>query len=61
MLRADIKWIACRGKVILTPNLIEFKRLWDATSKSEITNSLTPTPLPSINDEVKFFDEHTAS
>ena len=58
MLRADVKWIACRGRVILTPNLIEFKRLWDATSKSEMTNSLTPTPLPTIADELKFSEEY---
>ena len=60
MLRADVKWIAARGRVILTPNLIEFKRLWDVTSKSEMTNSLTPTPLPTIDEEIKFFEEHSA-
>ena len=30
-LRAKLKEIAMRQTVILTPNLIEFKRLWDST------------------------------
>ena len=56
-LRAKLKEVAMRQTVILTPNLIEFKRLWESTQASKITNSNHASPLPSIEEEMEFFKE----
>ena len=54
-LRTKLKEIAMRQTVILTPNLIEFKRLWESAQASKMTNSNHASPLPTAEEELAFF------
>ena len=56
-LRGKLKDIAMRQTVILTPNLIEFRRLWESAQASKMTNSKSAQPLPTPEEELEFFEE----
>lgn len=50
----QFRQLALKQTCILTPNLIEFKRIWQAQYPLEDPKA----NLPSIEDEIAFFNEH---